>query len=374
VWPAVGDTGGMIVLTKSRKYHSIGAMLGPTLGRNSTILHMKKTYLQRTVMLAVLAIAFQGFGQTPNPPGTIAKLAFSLTITDEAPGTVAKDPATGKPLKKDDEGSGPVFDNEYDAFKGKNKVARMEEYVGKSVKRKYSTKEFLLDLVKIGVIEDIKGWSLVLVTDTLYDEETIAVDETPEPTEEEPDPETVLTEYPAGKSVDYGNWGYFLVNKSKPDPINVTDNFYAYVWYDDGVYLSENYTSSTPYSSEGKITATEAAMTNWSWSYTYRADAYLNIDLNKNYPANGENPANNVEEVIYLRGGIGTGGAKSGLMKDKTTSVYINGAEKASNLVGGYYYEASSGGQIIYSFVEGGFSISAGVVQPDVQKFYPEID
>ncbi|MEN3943728.1 hypothetical protein WJU23_20680 [Prosthecobacter sp. SYSU 5D2] len=338
---------------------------------------MKKSHTLRALMLLSLPIASQAFGQAPPPPpGTVSKVAFSLTITDEAPGTVAKDPETGKPLKKGTEGAGPAFSNEYDSFKGKKKVAFVDEYIAKSAKRKYSIKEFLTDLKKIGVITDIKGWSLVKVTETGYSEQTKSVDETPEPTEEVPNPEVVITDYPAGTYTYEDDDGFFLVNKSVTNPIDVSDYINAYTWYEYGVYLTDEYVESTPYSSEGTITGTEWAMTTYMYNYTWRSDAYFRITLDQEIPAEGEDPSYTIEESIRMYGGLGTGGSKSGLLKDKETGVYLPLAEKATGLSGRYRYEDNSDEDSdIYAFVEGGFSISAGAVQADVLKFFPaEVD
>ena len=326
-------------------------------------------------MLTALTIGSQALGQTPPPPspGAVSKVAFSLTITDEAPGTVAKDPATGKPLKKGTEGAGPAYENEYDVFKGKAKVARIDEYIATSTKRKYSTKEFLTDLKRIGVITDIKGWSLVQVTRTDFYTASKTIDITPAPTEEIPNPVPVPTNVANGTVPYPGDSGFFLINKSVAEPIDVSNHFDAFTFEDDGVYLTDVDTESTPYSSEGTLTPAQYALTKHFFEYTWRGDARLRIDLNQSVPAEGEESAYNIGESISMYGGLGTGGVKSGLLKDKTTGVYLPLAEKADGLSGGYYYDDQSDEEDgNYSFVEGGFSISAGVVQDDVLDFFPE--
>lgn len=107
-------------------------------------------------------------------PGSISSFVAGLTLSHSTPGTVAKDPETGKPYPKGHEFAGPTDSNSWTIIKPTSSEEH-EEFVLKIKTRKYSNKEILLDLVRETVLPEIgnppyiAGWSLVVVTDELDD-------------------------------------------------------------------------------------------------------------------------------------------------------------------------------------------------------------
>lgn len=135
---------------------------------------MKTPHLLAALALLSTASALQA--QTT--PGSISSFVAGLTLSHSTPGTVAKDPETGKPYPKDHEEAGPVYNNLWSIIKPTSSEDH-EEFVSKIKTRKYSNKEILLDLVSQGILEEIgnapfiAGWSLVVVTDELDDVSTL---------------------------------------------------------------------------------------------------------------------------------------------------------------------------------------------------------
>ncbi|HCN28103.1 MAG TPA: hypothetical protein DIT64_04860 [Verrucomicrobiales bacterium] len=135
--------------------------------------------------LAILGLLFGACSVTlAQVPGTYGAFTAALTLTHSKPGTVLKDPETGKPLPVLDEFGDPLGGPTYfnDWFISKSTPAgdpisdeAHSEFISKMATRKYSNKEILLDLVAAGAIEEIgnapfiAGWSLIVVTDEFDD-------------------------------------------------------------------------------------------------------------------------------------------------------------------------------------------------------------
>jgi hypothetical protein len=136
------------------------------------------------LLLALTLCAGPGTANAPMLPGSVGNVLFNLTLSFSRPGTVLKDPDTGKPLPARDEFGaplgGPAYYNNWQILKnrGTEPVSDEfhEEYVSKIGTRKYGNKEFLTDLVgadilpKYGSAPFIAGWTLVQVTPTFTDE------------------------------------------------------------------------------------------------------------------------------------------------------------------------------------------------------------
>lgn len=123
-------------------------------------------------------------------PGSINPVTIHLMISYSAPGTVQKD-ENGKVLKGFDEfgdpQGGPDYQNSWFIEKVKNEEVTSEEshneYASKIVTMKYGNKEFLTDLVNVGIItpsagkSPIANWSIVQVTPTFDDGITVHADD-----------------------------------------------------------------------------------------------------------------------------------------------------------------------------------------------------
>lgn len=129
-------------------------------------------------LLAALALLTTTSALRAQTPGSISSFMAGLTLSHSTPGTVAKDPDTGKPYPKGHEDAGPTYYNAWTISKATSSEDH-EEFVSKIKTRKYSNREILLDLVREGILEEIgsapfiAGWSLVVVTDEFDDVSTL---------------------------------------------------------------------------------------------------------------------------------------------------------------------------------------------------------
>ena len=131
---------------------------------------MKKPQYLWAIALAVLPIATQGFSQeVTSIPGSVSTVNLALTLSKTVAGTVAKD-ANGKPIKKGTEGAGAASSNEWTITDKKGDETTTYEEVTKILTTKYSTKEFLADLVELEIIPDAKGWTIQKMQETISDE------------------------------------------------------------------------------------------------------------------------------------------------------------------------------------------------------------
>lgn len=147
--------------------------------RTSKPLELMKSRLLLLVLLAGTATA-----QTVPLPGSVGSVLFKLTLSFSRPGTLLRDPDTGKPLPaRDAFGAplgGPAYSNEWLILNSRGDVPVSdeyhEEYVSKIGTRKYGNKEFLSDLIEAGILPQygnaphLAGWSIVQVTPTFMDE------------------------------------------------------------------------------------------------------------------------------------------------------------------------------------------------------------
>lgn len=146
---------------------------------------MKKLNLLKAFALASMPMVNTAIGQDePNPvkyTGSVSAFNLALTVSTSYDATIKKDEA-GRPVK-------PTELAEFTEWtvttgkEGNKTVTTTTEIVSKILASKYTTKELLLDLVRLGVIpgtpaaptaNDIKGWSIVKVQATVADAEGIA--------------------------------------------------------------------------------------------------------------------------------------------------------------------------------------------------------
>lgn len=137
---------------------------------------------------AVLGLLLGSTSSVFAQAGSISGFMSALTLTHSRPGTVLKDPETGKVLPKfDSEGEplgGPAYSNEWTVTRMRGEDIASEEshveYISKMATLRYSNREILLDLLDLGVIEaqsstgsPIAGWSLIVVSDENDDENLV---------------------------------------------------------------------------------------------------------------------------------------------------------------------------------------------------------
>ncbi len=137
-----------------------------------------------TRVLLLVLLAATSAVDAQSLPGSVGSVLFNLTLSFSLPGTVLKDPDTGKPLPaKDEFGAplgGPAYSNDWLILKSRGDIPVSdeyhEEYVSKIGTRKYGNKEFLTDLIEAGILPQygnaphLAGWSIVQVTPTFMDE------------------------------------------------------------------------------------------------------------------------------------------------------------------------------------------------------------
>lgn len=124
-------------------------------------------------LCSLLAAASLAHAQAP---GSGSNFVAALTISLTAPGTMAKDPDTGKTYPASHGSAGPSYSNEWTIDKEKPDGTPISseahtEQSSKIITQKYSNREILLDLMNAGVIPKLgrephlAGWSLVMISD-----------------------------------------------------------------------------------------------------------------------------------------------------------------------------------------------------------------
>lgn len=305
---------------------------------------MKTAYLLKAILLCSLPIASQGYGQEPIIPiGTISKVTIGLTISSTGPGTAAKDPETGKPLKKGTEGAGLVSSNEWTITKNDEIQQEGSEYVTKIIVKKYSNKEFLLDLVDYGVIPDITGWSVVKAQESI----------TPE------DPNSGATPQPGFEQI-------FLVNKNSDlDPINVSEHLsygYSTTAYEGNSSTVLNFKDGEPVFPFKK-----------SFASKFKGQGGATIEFARQEVVEGDpetledDETFNYSDNFYLNGAY-TGGQKLSFLGAAKTPVLVPAAGKLV-LFGQFNSNDESEDIQEFGFVEGSISFSAGKVTDDLSAF-----
>lgn len=284
-------------------------------------------------LLLLLPFACTAAAQDEPEPiyGTVSTTSLNLTLGEVVPGLFKKG-ADGKILKGKDLKPIPDFETTWSSTTGsgeKKVVTTTTEIAAKIKSSKYSTKEFLIDLVRVGILEGsidtpattneaIKGWSLVLVKATLS--EGIDFDET----------EPMLFAYKKGE-----------------DPVNLSR--YA------GVFTGDAYGAFNQ-KIVVKEKGTETVTTTEEVSYSRATQSMGNMSFTL-----GDHPGT-PERYISIVGGY-TGSAKLVKTKDQRL-VVVNGPSKLSPAVGTGSYE--EGENSSYYMITGSVSFGAGVVTPDI--------
>jgi hypothetical protein len=128
---------------------------------------MKKPQYLWAIALATLPIATQGFSQeVTSIPGSVSTVNLALTLSKSVLATVPKDAETGKPIK----GGEPVISTQVTLTDKKGDEITTYEEVSKILTTKYSTKEFLADMVELQIIPEAKGWTIQKMQETITTE------------------------------------------------------------------------------------------------------------------------------------------------------------------------------------------------------------
>ena len=293
-------------------------------------------------------IAGQAAAQSPLP-GSVGSVQLKLTLNFSTPGTVLKDPETGRPLPaKDSFGAplgGPTYYNDWFIMKNRGDVPVSdeyhEEYISKIGTSRYGNKEFLSDLIQAGILPKygnapyLAGWSIVQVTPTFYDD------------------------YPYT-----GESRFYAVHQSQGDRIDLNDViFRGYPdTYSSGYAANIKYHYSTRYQySTATTTVTETDQSNWKSTRIYY------IDFSGD-PFDGSGFF-----VGFARmEGVFSSSERLASIGQSRMPVYVVGATKLTGISGqGPVYDEENDTR---SVIEGSISTAAGRLQADVSYFPNLVD
>lgn len=127
---------------------------------------MKATLQVGSAIVAVAMLLTNTASNAQGPsliPGSIAPMTFSLSYTQETPGTFKRD-GTGKVVLVDRKKI-PAFENNWQVYDSNKKTLTTgSDFWVKSTKFKYSNRELLNDLIRLGFMAaPVTGWSIVSV-------------------------------------------------------------------------------------------------------------------------------------------------------------------------------------------------------------------
>ncbi len=109
--------------------------------------------------------------QAQAKPGSVSNVTLALSVTTEEPDTFMRD-VDGRFVLDSDGKKIPFIDNRWQTYDAAQKTLVYNgELKSKLLKKRYSNKQFLTDLISKGIIAGpVQGWSLQYVTIALYDE------------------------------------------------------------------------------------------------------------------------------------------------------------------------------------------------------------
>lgn len=301
-------------------------------------------------LLLLALIAGQAAAQAPLP-GSVASVQFKLTLSFSRPGTVLRDPDTGRPLPARDEFGaplgGPAYSNEWLILTNRGGEPYSdeyhEEYVSKIGTRKYGNREFLSDLIQAGLLPQygnapyLAGWSIVQATPTFNDE------------------------FPYT-----GESRFYAVHHTQGDIVDLNGVlFRGYPdTYSSGYAANVNYHYVERYLYATDTTAvTETDQSNWKSTRIYYIDfsgePFDESDYFVGF-ARMEGVFSSSERLTSLGGGL------------NRVPVYAVGATKLTGISGqGPVYDEENDTRAV---IEGSISTAAGRVQADVGYFPGMVD
>jgi hypothetical protein len=300
-------------------------------------------------LLALLAPSLSSLQAAPAElPGSVAPFSLALTLSTSVGGTVAKDPTSGKPWPKTNPLAGPAERNSWEIKDetGEQRVESGEERVYKVAVSKYSTKELLLDLVKIGVIEDIKGWSLVKVEATR-------------------DQNVNVTAIGGVFYTHAGPSQFYLTHKTLA-PV-LLEQYLSLDTNEGDPALTLNSKVVTKYNDEGEPTSES-----FTHTASYKQSAQLSLDI-ENYVEESAivYAAAPVIDKSFHVAGVMSSGERLGYFGPAKRRVILASPTKLSGLQGNMRVFDEEENDYIHYFVEGTAVAGAGIAK-DVSSF-PEV-
>lgn len=264
--------------------------------------------------------------------GTVRTVNIALTLTEEVPGTFARD-SFGKIVMPQSRKPIPDYENEWTTESGSGDnviITHNYEDMLKLKSSKYSTKELLIDLVRYGVLPGqptnsaeelaaIKGWSIVQARVNMENETELGVSEL-QPV--------------------------FFAQKKGEEPINLSD--YLAIHVNDQFSTINLKTQFKQKKSDFSIIAE-----NRSYAASFKAVCDFGINL----AAPGKDTRRVTASGIYAQA------TKLALSKDKRP-VLVPAAAKISSMAG-YGFKGETD-----HFVEGSVSFGAGTITPDIVSVF----
>lgn len=263
-------------------------------------------------------------------PGSAADVILQLKLTRTVPDLVARD-EEGQALRGGKNKVSPVFENFWQVFENEVRVETVLERGSRMESEKYGTKEFLEDLVEIGLIASIQGWSLKWVQPTLGD--------------------------PADPgSLSVGEGQYFLVHRNSEanPPIPLGD-----------LMFSET-DNSQARMSDRLVNRFDAGDVLIGSSRTYQEQVRQQMALLIDFGA--YNPEDSLDYTIEMHG-IFAGGQRLQTLGGDRQPVFMPSAGKFSDISGRLLYQNLDPEVLDRALVEGGITYSAGKWVPDLSGY-----
>lgn len=259
-------------------------------------------------------------------PGAIADVVLQLkltgmdpaTVTREIDGTVVRD-RNNKPI--------PAFEAFWEVRDEGLLVEEIWEWASRLRNEKYGNKEFLEDLVALGVIESIAGWSLKFVQPTYGVPEDLP-------------------------GLLAGNGWYFLVHRNSEanPPISLSQ---ILVFDKDTTQAKANERISQRFDEAGEPTTSSRSL-----QESTRHEMTFIIDFNDVLPEE--------DEYYFDTQGIYAGGLRLQFLGPDKRPVFMPSAGKLSSLSGRMSFDEGIAETRRRRLVEGGLTHSAGKFSADV--------
>jgi hypothetical protein len=259
-------------------------------------------------------------------PGAMADVVLQLKLTGMDPATVSRD-INGLVLKDERNKPIPAFEAFWEVRDDGVLVAENWEWASRLRNEKYGNKEFLEDLVELGVIESITGWSLKFVQPTYGVPEDLP-------------------------GLMAGDGWYFLVHRNSE--LNPPIPLHRIIFFDkDTTQAKANERTTQRFDEAGEPTTSSRTL-----QESTRHEMSFIIDFNHELP----------EEVEYYfdTHGIYAGGMRLQFLGPDKRPVFMPSAGKLSSLSGRMVYEDFGSDTFRRRLVEGGVTHSAGKFSVDV--------
>ncbi len=277
-----------------------------------------------------LLLAMAPRAQAQTTPGAIADVALQLKLTGMTPATVSRD-INGVVLKDGRNKPIPAFEAFWQVRDGEDRVVEENlEWASRLRNEKYGNKEFLQDLVDLGVMDAIAGWSLKFV----------------QPTYGTPDDQAGLTD---------GDGWYFLVHRDSethpPIPLH------RVIFFDkDTTQSKANERISQRFDEAGEPTTSTRSL-----QESTRQEMTFIIDFDDLLPDG--------DEYYFDTQGIYAGGMRLQFLGPDKRPVFMPSAGKLSSLSGRMVFDEGLDETRRRRLVEGGVTHSAGKFSADVTDY-----